>query len=94
MIDGHADGGYTGRYEVICPACGDDPDLGYDQVPPELQKICNPCESLPSGLAALDVQHRARGHRARSSLGNVPTQVSRLPEGVHGSGKPFGEPEH
>jgi hypothetical protein len=23
MIDGHADGGYTGRYEVICPACGD-----------------------------------------------------------------------
>ena len=27
MIDGHVDGGYTGQYEVICPACGDDPNL-------------------------------------------------------------------
>jgi len=54
MIDGHADGGYTGRYEVICLACGDDPNLSYDQVPPELQKIRGPRESLLSGLAALD----------------------------------------
>ena len=53
MIDGHVDGGYTGRYEVICPACGDDPNLSYDQVPTELQKIRRPRESLPSGLAAL-----------------------------------------
>jgi len=55
MIDGHADGGYTGRYEVICPACGDDPNLSYDQVPPELQKIRGPRETLLNGLAALDV---------------------------------------
>jgi hypothetical protein len=53
MIDGHVDGGYTGCYEVICPACGDDPNLSYDQVPTELQKIRGPRESLLSGLAAL-----------------------------------------
>jgi hypothetical protein len=54
MTDGHADGGYTGRYEVICPACGDDPNLTYDQVPPELQKIRGPSESLLGGFATLD----------------------------------------
>jgi hypothetical protein len=52
VIDGHADEGYAGRYEVICPACGDDPGLSYDQVPPGLQKIRGPSESLAGGLAA------------------------------------------
>ncbi len=52
MIDGLVDGGYTGRYEVICPVCGDDPDLSYDQVPPELQRLRGPSESLAGGLAA------------------------------------------
>jgi hypothetical protein len=55
MIDGHADGGYTARYEVICPACGDDPSLSYDQVPPDLQKIRGPSESVEGGLAAFHV---------------------------------------
>jgi len=55
MSDGHVEGGYTVRYEIICPACGDDPSLSYDQVPTELQKIRGPRESLLSGLAALDV---------------------------------------
>ena len=58
MIDGHADEGYTGRYEVICPACGDDPGLSYDQVPPGLQKIRGPSESLAGGLAALHAHVR------------------------------------
>jgi hypothetical protein len=53
MIDGHPVGGYTGRYEVICRACGDDPCLTYDEVPPDLQKLRGPSESLASGLAAL-----------------------------------------
>ena len=52
MIDGHVDGGYTGRYEVICLVCGDDPNLGYDQVPPDLQRLRGPSESLAGGLAA------------------------------------------
>ena len=53
MINGHAAGGYTGRYEVICRACGDDHCLGYDQVPPGLQKLRGPSQSLASGLTAL-----------------------------------------
>ena len=52
MIDGHVDGGYTGQYEVICPACGDDPNLSYQQVPRDLQQLRGPSESLASGLAA------------------------------------------
>ncbi len=58
MIDGQADEGYTGRYEVICPACGDDPGLSYDQVPPHLQKIRGPSESLAGGLAAFQAHVR------------------------------------
>jgi hypothetical protein len=54
MIDGHADG-YTGRYEVICPACGDDPSLSFEQVPADLQKIRGPSESVAGGLAAFHV---------------------------------------
>ena len=53
MIDGRPAGGYTGRYEVICRACGDDRCLAYDEVPPGLQKLRGPSESLASGLAAL-----------------------------------------
>ena len=49
MIDGHVDGGYTGQYEVICPACGDDPSLSYHQVPRDLQKLRGPSESPASG---------------------------------------------
>ena len=52
MIDGHADGGYTGQYEVICPACGDDPNPSYHQVPRDLQQLRGPSESLASALAA------------------------------------------
>jgi len=51
IIDGHADG-HTGRHEVICLACGDDPSLSFDQVPPDLQKIRGPTESVVAGLAA------------------------------------------
>jgi hypothetical protein len=28
-----------GPYEVICSACGDDPALNYNEVPPEIQDI-------------------------------------------------------
>ena len=42
----------TGLYEVICPACGDDPNLSYHQVPRDLQQLRGPSESLASGLAA------------------------------------------
>ena len=25
-----------GPYEVMCPACGDDPSLNYSEIPPEI----------------------------------------------------------
>jgi hypothetical protein len=53
MVNGHPAGGYTGRYEVICRACGDDRRLSYDEVPPDLQKLRGPSDSPASGLAAL-----------------------------------------
>jgi hypothetical protein len=53
MINGHPAGGYTGRYEVICRACGDDRCLSHDDVPPGLQKLRGPRDSLASDLAAL-----------------------------------------
>ena len=52
VIDGHVDCVYSGKYEVICPACGDNPNLSYHQVPRDLQKLRGPSESLASGLAA------------------------------------------
>ncbi len=57
VIDGHADCGYTGQYEVICPACGDNPDLSYHQLPRDLQKLHGPSESLASGLAAFHLHN-------------------------------------
>ena len=56
---------YTGKYEVICPACGDDPNLNYDQVPPELQKLRGPHSALASGVAALD-EHLSSMPRERA----------------------------
>ena len=53
MIDGHINGGYAGQYEVICPACGHDPNRSYHQVPRDLQQLRGRSESLASGLAAV-----------------------------------------
>jgi hypothetical protein len=51
MVDGRVDGGYTGMYEVICPSCGDDPQLDYSQVPSRLQGLRGP-HPLAAALAA------------------------------------------
>ncbi len=41
-----ADGGRgdddTAEYELICRYCGDDPQLGYGEVPAELQQVRGP----------------------------------------------------
>jgi hypothetical protein len=39
IVDGQAQGGYTDVFELICCDCGDDPDLDYGDVCPELQQI-------------------------------------------------------
>ena len=42
IVEGRPEGGYTDEYEIICCHCGDDPDLDYREVSPELQRIRGP----------------------------------------------------
>ena len=43
IVDGEPEGGYTRAFEIICCECGDDPDLDYRHVSPELQRLRGPC---------------------------------------------------
>ena len=51
IVDGRMEGGYTDAYELICPSCGDRPDLDYFEVPPRLRWLRGP-RTLEEGLAA------------------------------------------
>jgi len=51
IVAGHVEGGYTDTYEIICCDCGDDPDLDYREVAPELQRIRGPYP-VAEGFAA------------------------------------------
>lgn len=50
LVDGRVEGGYTDAFEVICPSCGDNPDLDYSEVPPWLQYLRGP-RTIKEGLA-------------------------------------------
>ena len=56
MVEGQAEGGYTDVYELICCDCGDDPDLDYREVSPELQLVRGPYP-IAAGVGAYG-QHR------------------------------------
>ena len=51
MVEGQPEGGYTDLFEIICCDCGDDPDLDYHDVSPELQRIRGPYP-IAAGVAA------------------------------------------
>ena len=55
IVAGHAEGGYTDIFEIICCDCGDDPGLDYREVPPGLQRIRGQYR-LVAGAAAYE-QH-------------------------------------
>jgi hypothetical protein len=55
IVDGLAEGGYTGTFEIICCECGDNPYLDYSQISPRLQQIRGPYE-MAKGIAAYE-QH-------------------------------------
>ncbi len=42
LVAGCPEGGYSDAYELICCDCGDDPDLDYRDVSPDLQRIRGP----------------------------------------------------
>ena len=51
IVDGGIQGGRNDLFELICPSCGDRPDLDYSEVPPRLQWLRGP-RTLAGGLAA------------------------------------------
>ncbi len=55
LVEGRPAGGYTDAYELICCGCGDNPDLDYREVSPDLQWIRGPYE-FSAGIEAY-VQH-------------------------------------
>jgi hypothetical protein len=63
IVDGVTQGGWTDKWEIICPACGDDINLDYVTVSPFLQRIRGPYPSEAEGLAAL---RRHRGQAAQT----------------------------
>jgi hypothetical protein len=53
IVDGRAEGGYTGVFEFICPGCGDNPYVDYSEIPPRLQWLRGP-RTLQAALEAYD----------------------------------------
>jgi hypothetical protein len=51
IVQGQPEGGYTDAYELICCDCGDDPDLDYREVSPQLRRIRGPYR-IAAGVAA------------------------------------------
>jgi hypothetical protein len=51
-VNGRVEGGYTDVYELICPSCGDHPNLDYSEVSWRLQGLRGPY-NLKAGLAVL-----------------------------------------
>jgi len=57
-VEGRAEGGCAGVFELSCSDGGDDPDLDYREVAPRLQLVGGPCP-IADGIAAGE-QHRRR----------------------------------
>jgi hypothetical protein len=62
IVQGHPEGGYTDAYELVCCDCGDNPDLDYREVSPELRRVRGPY-SIADGVAAYG-RHVKRYHLA------------------------------
>ena len=69
IVDGRFEGGYTGRFELICPGCGDHPYLDYSEVPPRLQWLRGP-RTLQETLAVYD-KHLGPPGTNGDSAGNL-----------------------
>ena len=58
IVAGRIEGGYASAFEVICCDCGDNPNLGYSEAAPRLQRLRGPYP-LHEGVAAYEA-HLAR----------------------------------
>ena len=59
LVDGRTEGGYTDAYELICCDCGDNPDLDYRDISPDLQRIRGPYR-FSAGIEAYRRHDRLR----------------------------------
>jgi hypothetical protein len=74
VVDGLTQGGWTDKWEIICPACGDDVNLDYVTVSPFLQRIRGPYRSEAEGLAALRRHRGEAAQLATSPAGSEQTE--------------------
>jgi len=79
IIDGQPHDGYTDWYELICCYCGDDPDLDYRHVSPDLQRIRGPYP-IAAGITAYG--RHAEHHRRRAT---PPREIASSPEELAGT---------
>jgi hypothetical protein len=70
-VAGEPAGGYTNAFEIVCCDCGDDPDLDYREVSPELQRIRGPYQPITAGTAAYEEHIAGHGELA---AGQAPAQ--------------------
>jgi len=81
ITEGRPEGGYTEEFEIVCCDCGDDPDLDYREVSPELQQIRGPYP-IAAGIAAY-VKHAARHPRPQRT--QQPVSLARDAMAAHRS---------
>jgi hypothetical protein len=53
IVDGRIEGGYSDRYELVCPSCGDHPYMDYADLPQWLQHLRGP-RTLQAAVAAYE----------------------------------------
>ena len=68
VVENGTEGGYADTYELICCYCGDDPDLDYREISPDLQRIRGPY-SFAAGIEAYG-QHDRIQHPDAISVAN------------------------
>jgi hypothetical protein len=79
VVDGRPEGGYTDAFELICCDCGDNPDLGYRDVSPELQRIRGPY-LIAAGIGAYEKHvHHHRRHALRPGESPTVSDATRVP---------------
>ena len=66
LVEGRQEGGYTDVFELICCDCGDDPDLDYREVSPELQRARGPYP-IAAGVAAYEQHLRLHQQLVRAT---------------------------
>ena len=86
MVDGRAEGGYTDMFEIVCCDCGDDPDLDYSAVSPELRQVRGPY-SVADGIAAY-VAHVGRYHQPAPAGRTEPAPAAGRESAPAGRGQP------